>query len=243
MLKRQAFTLIELLVVISIIALLIGILLPALSASRQSARMSICGNNLRQIGVGMTMYLGDFPDQLPQDGSGISARFGGKAGWLKIDEFIDLTVGADKRPLNPYLMSRKPHADDLMQVFEDPSDAGQTDPYLPIESMYDALGTSYNLNDHDLTGDMAWTLIPLGGGKMPYVVDTAKTWIVGDLPIYNYQDGGDRQQRWHFDKVMVNLLFVDMHVGSSLPVPNSTDCSTKDYTFWPIPDWDEWRSG
>jgi len=55
----QAFTLIELLVVISIIALLIGILLPSLGRAKETAQNVICQNNLRQIGIGIQMYLDD----------------------------------------------------------------------------------------------------------------------------------------------------------------------------------------
>jgi prepilin-type N-terminal cleavage/methylation domain-containing protein len=66
--RRKGFTLVELLVVIAIIALLMGILMPALSRVRQLAFRLTCGTNLSGIGKAMMIYANDYEDELPRAG-------------------------------------------------------------------------------------------------------------------------------------------------------------------------------
>ena len=89
--RRKGFTLVELLVVIAIIALLMGILMPALSRVRQLAFRLTCGTNLAGIGKAMLIYANDYEDELPKAG-GRSSTWGPVANWTAASRNLAYTL-------------------------------------------------------------------------------------------------------------------------------------------------------
>lgn len=263
----RGFTLIELLVVVAVIALLIGILLPALGAARRQAIALGCASNLKQLGLGIGLYYNDYPNTLPQirvrgdeivrpgdkdQGENIGALFGGKMGMLP---FIGInTIGPERRPLNQYVYDGELPPDDSteadefeLEIFRSPADQGTSDPFtvglgFPTDSMYELIGSSYTVNDHAMDdtpfAELYPTLIPEEGGKMPRIRNPSKVWVLAAHPIYNYDDGMERGQQWYRpSEVEASLLFYDGHAKAAVKVDEGVVQETQRYTFLPSPDW------
>lgn len=229
--RKRAFTLIELLVVVAVIALLISILLPALSGARERGKRIKCQSNLRTIGHSVQYYLQENGDRFPD------APFYGCLGYIgrcPYQGLLGTQTPESQRPMNRYFGVTDdpvPGSDpnDPQQagrqrndLFECPSDKGDAYPYpyfsLPGKFFLEH-GTSYTY-----ASSVAGIPVPTYGVlSCRNLRATLLRWpskkIVFQEPVFAPAlDCKDYRAHWHArNRPHGNLLFADGHVEFRFP--------------------------
>lgn len=214
---QGAFTLVELLVVIAIIAILAGLLLPALAGSKRKAIRIKCVSNQRQIGIAYLLYADDNRESYPIHNGWNTV--GGKKGSAFVTAYNGLPARTPEsgRPLNRYVGN--------VEVFHCPADKGDV-LYLydkPNLTCFDGLGNSYlvqwvidNWGIQHVTGDSSAPGTPMGTPIKTSQVAVAPTRkiIQGDWPWHPNRGNLSSQSIWHNykGKFAFNMLFGDGHV-------------------------------
>lgn len=205
------FSLTELLVVLAVIAILVGLLIPALSKAKSRSRFAACSNNLRQIAMGVHMYAGEEEDRLPARRPENTRSLDG---WTAYKALIARYVSTNNSKLfacatDRFHYSLTSLSSNAFSYIPEPISAQPWSEY----SSYGFNGGNTRTNQE--TGE---AYPGIAGWKLASVMSPAKTVLVAEIPAY-YCFSWHRPDRpkipHYFNEAVNNASFVDGHVAQT----------------------------
>lgn len=212
--NKNGFTLIELLVVISIIALLMSILMPALAYGRKAAKRIVCASRMRQISLAFDLYSADWDDWIIT-AKDVRAHIDGQAAW--------------NFALLPYICESRDEALDSAELWFCPEDKD------PFPLGYGSYPHSAGLTSFALNGvcepSQGIRLGPAGGFKKIQIRQPSACMLMTETSyygqiydrdcsvlankgIYLTLDGHHRRTSGFNHSNSINLVFLDGHIGN-----------------------------
>ena len=207
--SRSALTLFETVIALALIAVLLSILVPALTSARVTSHRDQCASNLRNIGEAWQTYLGDHEKRFPHVPLQPAWYYGG----MRFSR-IDGTAWPDyDRPLTPYLGVFKTR-DYASLCVCCPADRGISTPASAAgtgqRTAFESYGTSYRANaplmDARLAGVSEETR---GMSRSEISAFPAALIVCGDAVWYEVAESTGRSADWHGVSDSGNLLFLD----------------------------------
>jgi prepilin-type N-terminal cleavage/methylation domain-containing protein len=199
----NGFTLIELLVVVAIIAILAGILLPALGKAKASARKVKCIAQVREVAIAVNQFAYDHKNRYP-GGTYLSvnlnyADLGGEKGtdrtWANLSDVTE-------RPLFQYI--------ETLDLFECPGDRGNANPKL--DNVFEDSGSSY-FYPLDKPETTAMGIEIVEDQKLTSFTALSKKVIVFEPTFFTDRDEDDSKTKWHTDVKASVIGYGDGHAA------------------------------